>query len=194
MAEDKELTQEDVMALCSQYMNETHLQFVKKAYDFAAYVHQDQKRQSGEPYIIHPIQVAGILADLKMDPETVASGYLHDVVEDTNITLGDVEELFGHDVAVIVDGVTKLGKIKYKSHQEQLAENHRKMLLAMAKDLRVIMVKLADRLHNMRTLQHLRPDKQRRIANETLEIYAPLADRLGISALNGNWKIFPYVI
>ncbi|MCH4170463.1 MAG: bifunctional (p)ppGpp synthetase/guanosine-3',5'-bis(diphosphate) 3'-pyrophosphohydrolase [Lactobacillus sp.] len=187
MAEDKELTQEDVMALCSQYMNETHLQFVKKAYDFAAYVHQDQKRQSGEPYIIHPIQVAGILADLKMDPETVASGYLHDVVEDTNITLGDVEELFGHDVAVIVDGVTKLGKIKYKSHQEQLAENHRKMLLAMAKDLRVIMVKLADRLHNMRTLQHLRPDKQRRIANETLEIYAPLADRLGISRI--KWEL-----
>lgn len=187
MAEDKELTQEDVMALCGQYMNEKHLAFVQKAYDFAAYVHKAQKRQSGEPYIIHPIQVAGILADLKMDPETVASGYLHDVVEDTNITLGDVEELFGKDVAVIVDGVTKLGKIKYKSHQEQLAENHRKMLLAMAKDLRVIMVKLADRLHNMRTLQHLRPDKQRRIANETLEIYAPLADRLGISRI--KWEL-----
>lgn len=187
MAEDKELTQDQVLVLCQRYMSDDDVSFVKKAYDFAAYVHKEQRRQSGEPYIIHPVQVAGILADLKMDPETVASGYLHDVVEDTNITLGDVEELFGHDVAVIVDGVTKLGKIKYKSHQEQLAENHRKMLLAMAKDLRVIMVKLADRLHNMRTLQHLRPDKQRRIANETLEIYAPLADRLGISRI--KWEL-----
>ena len=187
MSQQKELSQADVLALCQQYMNKDHLAFVQKAYDFAAYVHHDQKRQSGEPYIVHPVQVAGILAGLKMDPETVASGYLHDVVEDTNITLGDVQELFGHDVAIIVDGVTKLGKIKYKSHQEQLAENHRKMLLAMAKDLRVIMVKLADRLHNMRTLQHLRPDKQRRIADETLEIYAPLADRLGISRI--KWEL-----
>ncbi|GEL14057.1 (p)ppGpp synthase hydrolase RelA [Lapidilactobacillus concavus DSM 17758] len=187
MSQEKELSQEEVYQLCQEYMNDEHLAFVQKAYDFASYVHKNQKRQSGEPYIIHPVQVAGILASLRMDPETVASGYLHDVVEDTNVTLGDVEELFGHDVAVIVDGVTKLGKIKYKSHQEQLAENHRKMLLAMAKDLRVIMVKLADRLHNMRTLQHLRPDKQRRIADETLEIYAPLADRLGISKI--KWEL-----
>lgn len=187
MAEEKILSQEQVLALCQTYMNDKHLAFVQKAYDFAAYVHQEQFRQSGEPYIIHPIQVAGILAELKMDPETVASGYLHDVVEDTNIILGDVEELFGHDVAVIVDGVTKLGQIKYMSHQEQLAENHRKMLLAMAQDLRVIMVKLADRLHNMRTLKHLKPEKQRRIANETLEIYAPLADRLGISKI--KWEL-----
>lgn len=187
MSEIVELTQADVMTKCREYMNEEHLEFVQKAYDFAAYVHKEQRRQSGEPYIIHPVQVAGILAELNMDPETVASGYLHDVVEDTNITLGDVQELFGQDVAVIVDGVTKLGKIRYMSHQEQLAENHRKMLLAMAKDLRVIMVKLADRLHNMRTLKHLRPDKQRRIANETLEIYAPLADRLGISKI--KWEL-----
>ncbi|WP_261805548.1 RelA/SpoT family protein [Lapidilactobacillus luobeiensis] len=187
MSKERVLTQDEVMELCREYMNQDHLAFVQKAYDFAAYVHREQKRQSGEPYIIHPIQVAGILAELHMDPETVASGYLHDVVEDTNVTLGDVEELFGKDVAIIVDGVTKLGKIKYKSHQEQLAENHRKMLLAMAKDLRVIMVKLADRLNNMRTLQHLRPDKQRRIADETLEIYAPLADRLGISRI--KWEL-----
>ncbi|MGJ5607594.1 bifunctional (p)ppGpp synthetase/guanosine-3',5'-bis(diphosphate) 3'-pyrophosphohydrolase [Latilactobacillus sakei] len=187
MSEEKVISQQEVIQLCQKYMNAEHLAFVQKAYDFAAYVHKEQVRQSGEPYIIHPVQVAGILAELKMDPATVASGYLHDVVEDTNITLGDVQEMFGQDVAVIVDGVTKLGKIKYKSHQEQLAENHRKMLLAMAKDLRVIMVKLADRLHNMRTLKHLKPEKQRRITNETLEIYAPLADRLGISKI--KWEL-----
>lgn len=175
------------MAMCAKYMNDEHLAFVKKAYDFAAYVHKDQRRKSGEPYIIHPIQVAGILADLKMDPITVASGYLHDVVEDTNITLGDIQEVFGQETAVIVDGLTKLSKVTYVAHKDELAENHRKMLLAMAKDMRVILVKLADRLHNMRTLMHLRPDKQRRIANETLEIYAPLADRLGISTI--KWEL-----
>ncbi|MFD1440612.1 RelA/SpoT family protein [Lacticaseibacillus hegangensis] len=187
MAEEPELTQDEVMALCAKYMNDEHLAFVKKAYDFAAYVHKDQKRKSGEPYIIHPIQVAGILANLKMDPITVASGYLHDVVEDTNITLGDIQEMFGKETAVIVDGLTKLSKVTYVAHKDELAENHRKMLLAMAKDMRVILVKLADRLHNMRTLMHLRPDKQRRIANETLEIYAPLADRLGISTI--KWEL-----
>ncbi|WP_203663054.1 bifunctional (p)ppGpp synthetase/guanosine-3',5'-bis(diphosphate) 3'-pyrophosphohydrolase [Lacticaseibacillus sp. 53-4] len=187
MAEEPELTQDEVMALCAKYMNDEHLAFVKKAYDFAAYVHKDQKRKSGEPYIIHPIQVAGILANLKMDPITVASGYLHDVVEDTNITLGDIQEMFGKETAVIVDGLTKLSKVTYVAHKDELAENHRKMLLAMAKDMRVILVKLADRLHNMRTLMHLRPDKQRRIANEMLEIYAPLADRLGISTI--KWEL-----
>ncbi|WP_155287228.1 RelA/SpoT family protein [Lacticaseibacillus zhaodongensis] len=187
MAEPAELTQQQVYDICAGYMNEKHLAFVKKAYDFAAYVHKDQLRQSGEPYIIHPIQVAGILANLKMDPATVASGYLHDVVEDTNITLGDINELFGKDVAVIVDGVTKLSKVTYVAHKDELAENHRKMLIAMARDLRVIMVKLADRLHNMRTLMHLRPDKQRRIATETLDIFAPLADRLGISTI--KWEL-----
>ncbi|WP_262314728.1 RelA/SpoT family protein [Lacticaseibacillus parakribbianus] len=187
MAEEPELTQAEVFDLCRGYMNDEHLAFVKKAYDFAAYVHKDQRRKSGEPYIIHPIQVAGILAKLKMDPVTVASGYLHDVVEDTNITLGDIQEVFGAETAVIVDGLTKLSKVTYVAHKDELAENHRKMLLAMAKDMRVILVKLADRLHNMRTLMHLRPDKQRRIANETLEIYAPLADRLGISAI--KWEL-----
>ena len=187
MAEEVELTQDQVMAMCREYMNDEHLAFVKKAYDFAAYVHKDQRRKSGEPYIIHPIQVAGILAELKMDPVTVASGYLHDVVEDTNITLGDIQEVFGRETALIVDGLTKLSKVTYVAHKDELAENHRKMLLAMAKDMRVILVKLADRLHNMRTLMHLRPDKQRRIANETLEIYAPLADRLGISTI--KWEL-----
>lgn len=187
MPDDKIYSAVDIMELVQTYMNQEHVAFVKRALDFATYVHRNQFRQSGEPYIIHPIQVAAILAELKMDPETVASGFLHDVVEDTNITLGDINELFGKDVAVIVDGVTKLSKIQYVAHKDELAENHRKMILAMAKDLRVVMVKLADRLHNMRTLKHLRPEKQRRIANETLEIYAPLADRLGISQF--KWEL-----
>ncbi len=178
---------EDVINKCSEYMNAEHVAIVQKACDFATYVHREQFRKSGEPYIVHPIQVAAILAELKMDPETVSAGFLHDVVEDTPVILADIGELFGKDIEVIVDGVTKLSKIRYKSHKEQLAENHRKLLLAMSKDLRVIIVKLADRLHNMRTLKHLRPDKQRRIANETLEIYAPLADRLGISTI--KWKL-----
>ncbi len=178
---------EDVINKCSEYMNAEHVAIVQKACDFATYVHREQFRKSGERYIVHPIQVAAILAELKMDPETVSAGFLHDVVEDTPVILADIGELFGKDIEVIVDGVTKLSKIRYKSHREQLAENHRKLLLAMSKDLRVIIVKLADRLHNMRTLKHLRPDKQRRIANETLEIYAPLADRLGISTI--KWEL-----
>ena len=187
MAKEVELTGPDVIRMVSTYMGKEHVAFVQKAYDFAYEAHKPQIRKSGEPYIIHPIQVAGILADLHMDPHTVATGFLHDVVEDTPVTLEDLKVEFGEDVASLVDGVTKLGKIKYKSHEEQLAENHRKMLLAMAQDLRVIMVKLADRLHNMRTLKYLRDDKQRRIARETLEIYAPLADRLGMSRI--KWEL-----
>ncbi|MCV3741124.1 bifunctional (p)ppGpp synthetase/guanosine-3',5'-bis(diphosphate) 3'-pyrophosphohydrolase [Lentilactobacillus hilgardii] len=180
-------TADDVIKRVSEYMNDDHVKMVKRAYEFAKIAHKDQMRQSGEPYITHPIQVAGILADLHMDPETVSSGFLHDVVEDTGAELSDVQELFGNDVALIVDGVTKLSKIKYKSSEERLAENHRKLLLAMCKDIRVMIVKLADRLHNMRTLKSLRPDKQRRIAKETLEIYAPIADRLGIGTI--KWEL-----
>lgn len=187
MSRDQTWTAQGVIDAVSSYMNKDHVAIVERAYKFAAVAHKDQIRQSGEPYIMHPIQVAGILANLKMDPTTIASGFLHDIVEDTGVTLDDVRELFGDDVAMIVDGVTKLGKIKYKSNKQRLAENHRKLLLAMSKDIRVMIVKLADRLHNMRTLQHLRPDKQRRIANETLEIYAPLADRLGISTI--KWEL-----
>lgn len=187
MPKEEIMTGPGVINLVSKYMTPNHVAFVQKACDYAEQAHEGQVRQSGEPYFIHPIQVAGILAELRMDPHTVATGFLHDVVEDTDVTLEDLAAEFGADVAMLVDGVTKLGKIKYKSHEEQLAENHRKMLLAMAQDLRVIMVKLADRLHNMRTLKHLREDKQRRIAQETLEIYAPLAHRLGISRI--KWEL-----
>lgn len=187
MSQTKELTHEDVKHMVEGYMNKEHVALVERAYHFAAVAHHDQKRQSGEPYIIHPIQVASILAELHMDPETVCAGYMHDIVEDTGATLDDIRELFGPTIAMIVDGDTKISKIHYKSNKEQMAETHRKLLLAMSKDIRVMIVKLADRLHNMRTLQHLRPDKQRRIANETLEIYAPIADRLGISTI--KWEL-----
>ena len=182
-----EMTHEQVIDTCKKYMNDDQIAFVEKAYKFAANAHKDQKRASGQPYIVHPTQVAGTLAKLSLDPDTIAAGFLHDTVEDTPVTNEDIKEKFGKDVAFIVDGVTKLNKYQYKSHQEFLAENHRKMLIAMAKDIRVIMVKLADRLHNMHTLEHLRPDKQRRIASETMDIYAPLADRLGIGTV--KWEL-----
>lgn len=175
---------EDLIARVYKYHPSDDISLIEKAYRLAYDAHKDQARKSGEPYIIHPLCVAIILADLEMDKETIAAGLLHDVVEDTIFTTGEIEEKFGSDVALLVDGVTKLGNLQYDGDKiEQQAENLRKMFLAMAKDIRVIIIKLADRLHNMRTLKHMAPEKQQEKARETLDIYSPIAHRLGISKL-----------
>ena len=181
----------DLIERVRKYHPSDDISLIEKAYRYAAKAHEGQKRKSGEPYIIHPLYVAIILADLEMDQETIAAGLLHDVVEDTIYTKEEIEQEFGPDVALLVDGVTKLQKIKLSAdypdktaaQQEMQAENLRKMFLAMVKDIRVILIKLADRLHNMRTLQHQPPEKQKRIAQETLDIYSPIASRLGISKI-----------
>lgn len=171
---------DDIIEKVSSYNPAGNLDIIRKAYIFSAKVHKGQVRLSGEPYLNHPIEVAMLLAELKLDPQTIATGLLHDTVEDTFATIEEIREFFGPEVAEMVDGVTKIGKISFATSEEKQAENFRKMILAMGKDIRVILVKLADRLHNMKTLEHLPAEKQLSIAQETLDIYAPIANRLGI--------------
>lgn len=176
----KTITLDSLTQSVLAYFPEAPVATLQKAYEMAEKAHASQKRSSGDPYIIHPLEVAQILAELKLDLPSIITGLLHDTVEDTALTLDDIKKEFGQDVAELVDGVTKLSKITFKTSEEKQAENFRKMVLAMAKDIRVILVKLADRLNNMRTLEHLAPHKQTVIAQETLDIYAPIANRLGI--------------
>jgi len=170
-----------------RYPDRLDVELVRKAYELAAEAHEGQKRASGEDYVTHVVEVATLLAQFKLDTASLVSALIHDVVEDTPITLTDIEEEFGYEVGQIVDGVTKIGRVEFRSHTEQQVENYRKLLLSMAQDARVILIKLADRLHNMRTLEHLAPEKRKRIALETREIYAPLAHRLGMAAL--KWEL-----
>lgn len=182
--EDPNRLYDMLIARIRKYHPSTDVSMIEKAYKLAVKAHGDQRRKSGEPYIIHPLWVAIILADLEMDKETIAAGMLHDVVEDTKFTEEDIRREFGDEVALLVDGVTKLGRLSYSSDKLEIqAENLRKMFLAMAKDIRVIIIKLADRLHNMRTLQFMTPAKQKEKAKETMDIYAPIAQRLGISKI-----------
>src|SRR5512135_1729974 len=174
---------EDIVERIQNYHPDADVDLLRRAYIFSARAHQGQTRLSGESYLIHPIEVAAIIAGLKLDAATVAAGLLHDTIEDTSVTQEDIKAVFGDEVAMLVDGMTKLSRMELQSREQREAENFRKMIVAMAKDIRVILIKLADRLHNMRTLKSLPPEKQKRIALETLDIYAPLANRLGISKI-----------
>jgi guanosine-3',5'-bis(diphosphate) 3'-pyrophosphohydrolase len=175
-----------------RYDSGANTDLIIKAFELANQAHQGQKRISGDPYITHPLEVALILADIEMDTASICAALLHDVVEDTKYTYNDILHIFGEEIAVLVDGVTKLSRINFKSREDAQAENLRKMFLAMARDIRVLLIKLADRLHNMRTLDYQSERKQQEIAQETMEIFAPLAHRWVFLGLNGNWKIWPF--
>ena len=181
------ITIKDIFGSAPRPFSSEGQKFINEAYQFALAAHHGQKRKSGEDYIVHSLHVGKILSEIGMDERAIAAGILHDVPEDTAVTLAEVDKRFGQEVAHLVDGVTKLGKIKLRgSKEEYYLENLRKMFLAMAQDIRVVIIKLADRLHNMRTLEHLAPDKQERIARETIDIYAPIANRLGIGEIKGE--------
>lgn len=189
---------EGLKAQVSEYLPSEQVERIRDAFVVANEAHSSQKRSSGEPYITHPVAVASLLADMRLDCETLMAALLHDVIEDTETSREDLAERFGATVASLVEGVSKLDKLQFNSKEEAQAENYRKMIMAMVQDIRVILIKLADRTHNMRTIQHLRPDKRRRIARETLEIYAPLAHRLGIHDIKneleqlGFWALYPW--
>jgi GTP diphosphokinase / guanosine-3',5'-bis(diphosphate) 3'-diphosphatase len=176
----------DLMKMLRANRPNDDLEIIKKAYEYSLKVHTGQSRASGEPYLVHPLEVACVLAEMKMDPISIVAGLLHDSVEDTSVTIVDIRKEFGEQVAHIVEGVTKIGQIDFSSREEQQAENLRKMMLAMVDDIRVVLIKLADRLHNMRTLEHLPPERQQKIAKETLDIYAPIAHRLGMGKIRGE--------
>ncbi len=189
---------EGLKAQVSEYLPSEQVERIRDAFVVANEAHSSQKRSSGEPYITHPVAVANLLADMRLDCETLMAALLHDVIEDTETSREDLAERFGATVASLVEGVSKLDKLQFNSKEEAQAENYRKMIMAMVQDIRVILIKLADRTHNMRTIQHLRPDKRRRIARETLEIYAPLAHRLGMHDIKneleqlGFWALYPW--
>ena len=187
MSDDFQSQLEELKAKILHYHPTDDVGMVERAFYYAQDAHKDVVRKSGKPYFTHPLRVAFILADLMMDATTCAAGLLHDVVEDTDIPLSAINDEFGAEVALLVDGVTKLTRLNFTSKEEQQAESLRKMFLAMAKDIRVVIIKLADRLHNMRTLKFQKPDRQVAIARETLDVYAPLAHRLGMFAI--KWEL-----
>src|SRR6476619_4422336 len=177
---------EDLLERVRNYTSDEEREFLRRAYVFSALEHKGQVRHSGEPYLVHPLEVANILADMRLDPVAIAAGLLHDVVEDTLTSIEKIEEHFGAEVAHVVEGVNKISAIPFSSSEERQAENFRKMLLARVDDIRVMLVKLADRLHNMRTLSHLPEDRRVKIAQETRDIYAPIANRLGMSKVKNE--------
>jgi GTP pyrophosphokinase len=183
---ERDISYEDLARRVEAYFPEADFTKLEKAYHYATKAHEGQKRSSGEDYIIHPINVSATLIKLRMDLDSIIAGLLHDVIEDCDVSAEELEKEFGTNVAQLVVGLTKISKIKFKTKEESQAENFRKMVVAMAKDIRVIIVKLSDRMHNMRTLQYVSEEKQKKIAQETLDIYVPLASRLGINSVKSE--------